>query len=469
MCRNFLLTLMLFIVSACGDKEIPVLEPAALTRMPLQPTTASSAYTPRPYATTVAVINVMATETPTATPTKPIATATPTRTPTAASTPTSTSTSRLPTSTPATIIQRATATPTLPPRVVPHVPNPSYGVAVAFAGQADMRRQALARVQELGFSWVKAQVLWSSVEGSKQGLYDWSLVDAVVNETNARGLNLLVSVTAAPDWARPGGDDRSVHGFPANPQDLADFLGAFAARYAGKVKAIEVWNEQNLWVEVGGRGRMNVSNYLTALRASYVAVKNIDPNIIVVSAGLTPTGTNDGRVAVDDRQYLRQMYAGGLAKISDAIGAHPSGYNLPPEADWRTFTGCRAFPFPCTNRHPSWSFKATMDDYHAIMQQYGDGVKQIWATEFGWASQLGGKKFKGYEYSEDNSAWQMGEYLRGAYQLAKGWEWTGVMFVWNLNYAVIEGVNSERAAFSILDENANPRDAFNTLKGMPKC
>ena len=103
-----------------------------------------------------------------------------------------------------TLVPPATRTATsLPPRDVPHMPNPSYGIAVAFTGSPDSRRAALTRVQELGFEWVKAQVLWNSIEGSRKGEYNWALADAIVNETSARGLKLLVSVIAAPDWARP--------------------------------------------------------------------------------------------------------------------------------------------------------------------------------------------------------------------------------------------------------------------------
>jgi hypothetical protein len=323
-------------------------------------------------------------------------------------------------------------------------------------------------VQELGFEWVKAQFLWNSIEGSRKGEYNWALADAIVNETSARGYKLLISVIAAPDWARPAGDDRSQHGFPANPQDLADFLATLAARYPAKVQAIEVWNEQNLWVEVGGAGRMNVAKYMAVLRASYSAIKAVTPNITVVSGGLTPTGVNDGRIAIDDRQYLRQMYEAGLASVSDAIGAHPSGFNVPPDADITTFNSCRAFAPPCQNHHPSWSFSATLKDYQAIKEQYGDGAKQIWATEFGWAAMIGGKQIRGYEYSADNSPWQAGQNLRTAYTMAKGWPWLGAMFTWNLNYAEVDGVNNERAAFSILDENGNPRDQFAALQGMKK-
>ena len=46
-----------------------------------------------------------------------------------------------------------------------------------------------------------------------------------------------------------------------------------ADRYRGKVQAIEVWNEQNLWYEAGGRGRINPGRYVQLLQAAYTGIK----------------------------------------------------------------------------------------------------------------------------------------------------------------------------------------------------
>ena len=49
----------------------------------------------------------------------------------------------------------------------------------------------------------------------------------------------------------PGNTDLAVEGPPADPGTYASFVGEFAARYCGRVQAIEVWNEQNLHYEWG--------------------------------------------------------------------------------------------------------------------------------------------------------------------------------------------------------------------------
>ena len=346
-----------------------------------------------------------------------------------------------------------------------HVTSPSYGIAAHLLGSDDVRQAALDRVQELGFQWVKAQLRWLDYEGSGKGAFKWDWLDPIVAQVSARGLKLLISVVAAPEWARPQGDDYGIHGEPENPQDLGDFLAALVQRYPGQIGAVEVWNEQNLAREVGGH--LDVAHYVAMLGAAYTAIKAVEPDVIVVSGGLAPTGTDDGVTALDDRRYLDGMLALGAAEVADAIGVHPSGYNLPPDADWKNppQDQCNAFKFSCTNPHPSWSFRATLEDYHAILVRHGVD-RQLWATEFGWA--VCGVPQPGYEYCQDNTGWEQREWLRRAFELVKEnrWDWVGVMVVWNLNYAQV-APGSDSAAFAILDASGNPTQAYEGLKGLP--
>ena len=90
------------------------------------------------------------------------------------------------------------------------------------------------------------------MEGSP-GNRDWGGIDGKVSASNGAGLKVLLSVPKAPAWARPGNSDHSVEGPPADPNTYASFVGEMAGRYCGKVHAIEVWNEQNLWYEWGGQ------------------------------------------------------------------------------------------------------------------------------------------------------------------------------------------------------------------------
>ncbi|HIC93216.1 MAG TPA: hypothetical protein EYP09_03085, partial [Anaerolineae bacterium] len=398
-----------------------------------------------------------------------VAAPTPTPTPTPRPTPT-------PTATPA-----PTPTPTPKPTAAapPPPPKPPAPRAPGFFGygiQAHMIDQdhgpIINAIKGLGFNWVKQQIEWKRFEPAK-GQYNWGEIDRLVDSCHAAGLNVLLSVVKAPKWARPANTDFSVEGPPANPQDFADFLAAMAARYCGRVQAIEVWNEQNINYEWGNEPP-DPGRYVQLLAASYKAIKSVCPQMIVVSGALTPAGdvTIGGQWrAVDDINYLEAMYRHGLKHYCDAVGAHPSGYNVPPDADWRTWSDPTArFRGPSDNRHHSWVFRGTMEGYRNVMLKYGDGGKRIWPTEFGWASVegLGVAPAPGYEYAADNTEAEQAQFIVKAYQMGKSWGWVGPMFLWNLNFGPICGPHDEKAAFSILYPDWGPRPAYAALRDMAK-
>jgi len=370
-------------------------------------------------------------------------------------------------------IPTPTPTPTPTPKPTPKpataaasASTASRGVGFDYGIQGDAitdgdHGRLFGVIQQIGFRWFKQQVEWFRYNPAP-GQYDWSALSA-----QAAGIKVLFSVVKAPQWARPAGD--TDQGPPADPATYATFLREMAAHFKGRVQAYEIWNEQNLYYEWGGLGgKLNAGKYVQLLKAAYQAIKAVDPSATVISGALTPTGYNDGNIAIDDRVYLEQMYQAGLKNYCDAIGAHPSGYNNPPDADWQTYTDPSA-SFNAKG-HPSWFFRGTLESYRNIMLKYGDGAKRIWATEFGWASVqgLGVAPAKGYEYAADNTEEEQAQYIVRAYQLAKSWGWVGPMFLWNLNFAPICGNGDEKAAFGIVRNDWGARSAFAALANMPK-
>ncbi|MEZ4640406.1 MAG: SH3 domain-containing protein [Caldilineaceae bacterium] len=149
-------------------------------------------------------------------------------------------------------------------------PAPTGGGSFGYGVQAhmvhnDQAGKVMQMTQGMGFNWVKQQIEWRVFEGT-QGQIDWGSMEGIVNAANASGVNLLFSVVNAPNWAREPGFDSSVGGPPQDPQTFANFLGAVAGRYCGSsVKALEVWNEQNLHYEWGNKP-LNAQEYINLWR-----------------------------------------------------------------------------------------------------------------------------------------------------------------------------------------------------------
>jgi spore germination protein YaaH len=397
-----------------------------------------------------------------------VATATALPTPTPLPTPEFTPTPPPPPPPPVAVAEAVEPEEEAPPEAAQPAPEPSGPAPVApakgnlpfgYGIQADPRGNTSANIgliKGMGFNWVKFQMAWKDVE-SAPGNYSWGFWDEVIGSYSANGVKILLSIPKAPDWARPPDDDKTVEGPPQDPNTYANFVAAVAARYAGKVTAIEIWNEQNLYYEAGGQGRINPAAYTELLKLSYNAIKAVNPDMIVVTGALTPTGAPPP-VALDDVEYLRQMYANGAKGFFDAVGAHPSGFANPPDA---LYQGGDFDPARGYDDHRSFFFRNTMEDYRRVMVENGDGDKTIWPTEFGWPVW----RFTGdarFVFAQENSPDEQAQFTVKAYQLGREWGWVGTMFLWNLDYNVTAG-NSELANFGIVGT-----PTYDALAKMPK-
>jgi len=342
-----------------------------------------------------------------------------------------------------------------PRRSGPHL---GYGFCAHLLGQNI--DPVLDAVQAAGFDWVRQTLEWRQFEPLK-GHIDWQPLDEVVQAVADHKMHLVLTISRAPTWARPAGHDASIYGPPAEPSLYGDFLEALASRYRGRISAYEIWSEPNLSSEWGGKCNLSAQQYVALLREAYQRIKAADPDAIIISAGLAPTATNDGCNAFDDVHYLAQMYAAGAAPYFDVLGVHSPGYNNPPE----DAPGLNSTT--TTNYKNHWSFYfRRYRQLHDIMLLNGDGQKQLWFTELGWASHA--HPAKGYEYAADNSEAQQAQYLFRAFTMLAKEPYVGVVFVNNLNYSLVVEQTDYRSAYSVIDSRGYARPAFVALRDMPK-
>ena len=310
-------------------------------------------------------------------------------------------------------------------------------------------------------AWIRQQVPWTD-HMKRDGTPAWGELDRVVNAAAAKRVKVLLSITSSPTWATANGG----HGLPtrAHFARFGQFVRAIAERYRGKVHAIQIWNEQNYAVENGGKVA-SAAYYVDLLAVAYDAIKAANPNIIVVSGAPTPTGTNNVNVAVNDLSYFRQMFAiPKFWKKMDVVGVHAAGTLQPPDA----LPGQGA-------RREGWNsntefFFRRIEAVRAAMVRAGASGRQVWVTEFGWATR---NNTRGYEYGNYNSLEQQAQYITRALELSRTTyaPWVGAMFVWNLNYAVTWAQTNplhEQASFSLLNPDWSPRPALKAIQHMPK-
>ena len=254
--------------------------------------------------------------------------------------------------------------------------SPDYGIQAFLWWQPEVADRDLQLTKDAGFDWVKQLVSWQDVEGAGKGEYDWGNLDRIVDQAQQHGLKLIVRVSQDPDRPFWAGNP------PDNAGHFADFLAAMASRYQGRIQAYQVWNEPNLAREWGGR-RPDPAGYAGLLKTAYSAIKGVDPNTTVITAGMAPTGT-DTEIAMPDITFYDKMYQamkGNSDGYFDMLGVHAAGFAAPPEvspdetaADKPKYGGERFFAF----RH--------VEDVRKLMERYGDQDKRVAILEFGWTT-----------------------------------------------------------------------------------
>jgi len=380
---------------------------------------------------------------------------------------------------------KVTTTPRPVPTTLPINETFGYGVQVNGLNDYEASESSINMVSQLKMNWVKQQVRWAEFEPEQGKIKDesWVILDRLVRKANKANVKVMLSIVSAPGWShRSVGPDpqEDPYGIKAPPDDLnayANFVGLVVDRYKAlgyPIHAIEVWNEQNLLREWRTNPqKIDAPRYMQMLRLTYQVVKAKDPNIVVISGALSPTGCDDGVTCVDDFKYLEQMVSLGLLDNADCIGIHHNGYNLPPDVSYQSApkyskAATATFRGPFDNPHHSWSFYTTLQQSAQIVKKQ----KPLCITEFGWPSSDGINTpvRQGFEFSKDNTLQDQATYITQAFELMKEWGFVKIAFLWNLNFfTVTQDISTtDNAIYSILNSAGMPRPAFDALGAMPK-
>jgi hypothetical protein len=369
-----------------------------------------------------------------------------------------TATPVLPTATPSE--PTATPLPPMPPQKSLQMSSPEYGMQAFLWWRTEVASRDLQAIQQAGFGWVKQDFAWREIEGTEKGVFDWTHTDWIVYTCNHDGVDIMARIDRQPHWARA---DDVENGPPDNLRDLADFLYTLASRYKGRIRAYEIWNEPNLAREWGGQPP-DPGEYVRLLQVAYNAIKRADPNAMVISAGLSPTGTWSNEAMPDDI-YLENMYqamGGNSDGYFDVLGVHAPGYKAPPEV-----SPAEAASNPDYGGQRFFCFRR-VEDLREIMVRYGDADKQVAILEFGWTSDPIHPSYSWHRVSEEQKA----EYLVRAYQWAEEhWSpWIGLMnLIYFCNHDWTE--QDEQYWWAITYPGwpeLKPRPAYTALKDMPK-
>lgn len=296
----------------------------------------------------------------------------------------------------------------LPPQQQVETINPRVGVHTRLAGVGDETyiQQTLEQVREMGASWIVDLFPWSYVQPRSRYGFEWSGADMIVQHAQHQGLQVVARLDIVPEWARPRETtDRYLD--PDYYADYANYVAAFAERYRPfGVRHLIIWNEPNLSFEWGGRPP-DPGAYAALLKVVYPRVKAVVPDAIVIAGGLSPGySLDEGRVRLDDLQYLASLYDAGAAPFFDMWAVHAYGGKVPPEAP----------PSP-----EEVNFRR-IEVVRDLMERSGDTHKRMIITEGGWNDH---PRWAAAVRPADRVRWTI-----DAYEQARRYDWLEAVCFW---------------------------------------
>ncbi len=286
--------------------------------------------------------------------------------------------------------------------------------------------ETFTRMKRGGVDSVRIPIYWGSVQASPSVAPDFSGIDGAVGRAAAAGLDVLPFVYGAPAWAVPlapvpgsGGTVSASRRLPvggAAGAAWSAFLQQVVQRYGPNgsfwaanpaipprpIRTWQVWNEQNFKYFVI---KPNPVEYGKLLKASYAAIKAVDPGAKILLGGMFAR-PREAELKIKPPQayfatdFLELMYkrVPGIKSKFDGIALHPyttEYQNVAPQ----------------------------IEEVRAMMKAHGDAATGLWVTELTWSS---GRPNNGFAKGRQGQVKQ----LRGAFSAlvrnAAKWRLKGV-------------------------------------------
>lgn len=302
-----------------------------------------------------------------------------------------------------------------------HFPSLTYGIHAFLWWDSLSRGHMLDTVNIMQFSHVRQSFAWRDIEPEprdrdlpSEERYFWQEADLMMADIEAKGVKVLARVDAAPDWAIH--DDVKYGDVPFDLTRFGEVCSAIATRFQGRIDAYQIWNEPNLAREWGGYAP-DPAAYATLLQTCATAIREVDPTAIIVSAGISPTGTRTHEAMPDDEYLWRLYQVDGFRDSFDVLGLHAPGWHLPPETS----------PEEAIEQgYLAWQTFRHVERMRALMVASDDATRQVAITEMGWT--MDSRPDSIYSWMAVTPE-QQADYLARAYAYAaENWRpWVGLM------------------------------------------
>ncbi|WP_366931796.1 beta-glucosidase [Paraburkholderia xenovorans] len=252
---------------------------------------------------------------------------------------------------------------------------PDFGVGTHFGQDGTPPPSVLLPlVKQAGFSWIRDDIYWDTVE-KKAGVFVFpKRYDAYLALSKQLGISPLVVLDEGNPRAYPKLFSKS--NFPLSPEArarFADYVDAVVARYGdnavtapygGAVQYWEVWNEPDF-------SKISYADYAALLWETFGAIKDVNPAASVIACGGGGAGGGPGGDCVVG------LIKEGALNDQSGFSIHPYMSPHTPEKGYKT----EGAPIDFVNIPTVWPY---LRDFTADHMKADGRPLQVWVTEMGW-------------------------------------------------------------------------------------
>jgi hypothetical protein len=224
--------------------------------------------------------------------------------------------------------------------------------------------------------------MWSAIQPSPRGGYDWSGVDTTMEMAARGGLRVLPFLYATPRWVAPRETTLPVDSGRAR-RAWTEFLRAAVERYRpggefwrerapgvvkyepaiptpAPIREWQVWNEANFFyfAKPASPGR-----YARLLKLSSRVIRSAEPGARIILSGLFGDPTAKPPNALSAATFLRRLYkVPGIRSRFDGVALHPYADRAP-------------------------TLERLTEELREVIVENRDPRVHLYITEMGWGSQ----------------------------------------------------------------------------------
>ena len=256
--------------------------------------------------------------------------------------------------------------------------------------QAAPTLEQLQRLQRGGVRSERIPFVWSTVQPTRGGGFNWSGLDEEVGNASRAGINLLPFLAGAPNWAVPAvwvaGSGHSVKAPAHLPVSglgrtgWVAFITAAVARYGPSgsfwaenptiprrpLRVWQIWNEENFKYFVA---KPNPAEYGKLVKISSAALNNADSGSKSLLGGMFARPSEALKNFKPPRAYFAADFLEQMYQRTPCIKADFNGVAL----------------HPYTSKYQELT--PDIEEFRAVLSKNHDSGKGLWITEMGWSSE----------------------------------------------------------------------------------